>query len=110
MAPRLTVLEELKDLARFVAASQRVRYLELLQLMAGEAEELAKNHPVRAHWAKYRAHQEFHLTYPEGRQQVIYGLHEVAQQVALAVSTLRQRLAHGKGKFHTKNGIMVERV
>src|SRR6516225_9515287 len=101
MTPRLTLVEELKDLARFVASSKRARYLELLQLLAGEAEDVAKDHPVRAHWAKYRAHQEFHLTYPEGGVVPIFGLHEVAQHLGLAVATLRQRLSNGKGSFHT---------
>lgn len=110
MAPRLTVVEELKDLARFVAASKRARYLELLQLLAGEAEEQAKNHPVRAHWAKYRASQEFTLTYPDGKTMSIYGLHETAQHLGLAVATFRQRMSNGKGSFHTRNGVLVERV
>ena len=110
MIPKLTVVEELRDLTRFIASSKRTRYIELLQLLIGDAPQEAKDHPVRAHWAKYRASQEFHLTYDDGKTLTIFGLHETAQHLGLAVATMRQRLSHGKGRFHTRTGIEVERV
>ena len=110
MAPKLTVVEELRSMARFVANSQQLRSTELLGLLVAQVPQAVRDHPVRAHWAKYRAAQEFHLTYPDGKELTIYGLHEISQHLDLAIPTLRQRLGKGKGQFHTKTGILVVRV
>ena len=111
MTPKLTLVEELRALVPFVAKSQRARYLELLELLVQQAQLPLQEHPVRAHWARYRAQQEFLLRYVDRPDPlVLHGLETVAAHLRLSVATVRQRLAKGHGSFTTRTGVEVQRA